>query len=229
MRQHQARARRVAEARSGPGTWRAGHCPIAALLDRGLVEAGSVDVVFTDPPYPREYLHTWRELGEFAAVALRPGGAVVALSGQSWLPQVLSALDVPDLQYRWCGAVTLPIIATQVMARRVNTGWKPILMYERSGGVPAVSWLGTDVAAGPARKQQADQFHEWGQAPEAMDAIAKLVRLRPGQVVVAPFAGGGETALAAWRLGCHVAAYDAAPDVAIRLASVTDSVTAIAA
>ena len=61
-----------------------------------------------------------------------------------------------------------------------------------------------------------------------MDSLAAAL-LRPGDRVLDPFAGGGETALSAWRLGCHVSAFDADPDVAYRLESVTDSVTAEAA
>lgn len=225
MREGEARARRVAEARRGTGSWQAGCCPVAKLLERGLVEAGSVDVVFTDPPYPREYLHTWSELGQLAASALRPGGVLTAVSGQSWLPDVFGALDVPGLEYRWTSALRMPGSHVQIWPRHVFTQWKPVLVFQRAGGSPR--WL-KDVFDAPPRQGQADAFHTWGQSPDAMDVLAAAL-LQPGDRVLDPFAGGGETALAAWRLGCHVAAFDAAPDVAVRLASVTESVTARAA
>ena len=49
------------------------------------------------PPYPKEYLHTWAELAEFAAYALRPGGHLLAMSGQMWLPEVMDAMNIPEL------------------------------------------------------------------------------------------------------------------------------------
>ena len=227
MRECEARAHRVEEARRGPGSWQAGCCPVAELLERGLVEAGSVDVVFTDPPYPREYLHTWRELGRLAAAALRPGGVLAAVSGQSWLPDVLRALDVPSLEYRWTSALRMPGSNVQIWPRHVFTQWKPVLVFLRAGG-GSPRWLMKDVFDAPPRQGQADTFHTWGQSPDAMDLLAAAL-LRPGDLVLDPFAGGGETAIAAWRLGCQVAAFDADPDVAYRLGSVTDSVTAMAA
>ena len=43
-----------------------------SLFDRGLVEAGSVDMILTDPPYVRRLLPEWPAIAELAAVALRP-------------------------------------------------------------------------------------------------------------------------------------------------------------
>lgn len=53
------------------------HCGISDLT----IEPDSVDLVFTDPPYPEQFLPCWSELGAFAAKALKPGGLVVAQIG----------------------------------------------------------------------------------------------------------------------------------------------------
>ena len=50
----------------------------------------------------------------------------------------------------------------------------------------------------------------WGQSPAGMDAMAERW-LAPGWSVCDPMAGGGATALAAWRRGCDVLASDIDP------------------
>ncbi len=52
----------------------------------------SVDLIFTDPPYPAEYLPLWSDLALFAARVLKPGRLMVAYSGQYHLLAVLKAL-----------------------------------------------------------------------------------------------------------------------------------------
>jgi 16S rRNA G966 N2-methylase RsmD len=53
----------------------------------------SVDLILTDPPYPKEYLHVWGQLGEVAARILKTTGYLVAYSGQLYFNQAMRALD----------------------------------------------------------------------------------------------------------------------------------------
>jgi 16S rRNA G966 N2-methylase RsmD len=39
----------------------------------------SIDLIFTDPPYGKEYLQLYKELGKLAIRVLRPGGSLVFL------------------------------------------------------------------------------------------------------------------------------------------------------
>ena len=76
------------------------HCAVADLHKH--VAAESIDWIFTDPPYPREYLPCFGELADFAAHALKPGGGLMVMSGQYWLPQVIETLGKQDaLTYWW--------------------------------------------------------------------------------------------------------------------------------
>lgn len=230
-RERKARERRAQEASTGPGSLSLAHCPVAELIPRGIVEPGSVDCVFTDPPYPREFLSAWADLARFAAAALKPGGMLAALSGHSWIPEVLACLDAPGLSYRWTLSLHLPGASAAVVGRRMNTNWKPVFVYHAQR-LPADAGMMPDTIAAPARQRQADLFHNWGQGPGAMDALAKRL-LIPGWRVCDPFGGGGETALAAWRRGCHVLAADADAEAVdtmrATLLSVTESVTPKAA
>ena len=108
-REDAARDRRIAEAAAGPGTWRTAHCAVADLIPSGVVAPSSLDCVFTDPPYERAGLCAWRDLAEFCAGALKPGGQMFALTGRVWLPEVLAALDAPGLRWHWMTGRPVPM------------------------------------------------------------------------------------------------------------------------
>ena len=67
----------------------------------GVVPAGSVDVILTDPPYPMAFIEAWTELKELAIHALKPGGRLIALSGGINLMEVARRLDCPELRFRY--------------------------------------------------------------------------------------------------------------------------------
>ena len=219
-RESATRAARARTAARGPGSWQVQH---AAIQDLD-VEPGSLDVVFTDPPYPAEFLPCWDALATFAATALKPGGVLVALSGQSCLPEVMRRLGVDGLEYRWTLAVDLPGASTTIWPVKVQSNWKPALIYYRP---PFASNAVNDVVKAEHLRNQADNFHEWGQQPGVADGLASRF-IEPGHRVGDPFAGGGEFALAAYLRGAHVLASDSSETAVETLLRVTDSVTAVA-
>jgi hypothetical protein len=152
---------------------------------------GSVDVVLTDPPYPGEFLPLWDDLGAFAARVLRPGGLLVAMSGQTHLPAVFGLLS-QHLPYHWTIAFFMGGAANVVHARNVQTMWKPVLVYGST----------TRRLHDVARSDKADkEHHGWGQSEVGMADLLRLVA-DPGQIICDPFVGGGTTAVVALDLGC---------------------------
>jgi len=148
----------------------------------------SVDLIFTDPPYPREYLPLWRWLGEEASRVLRPGGLCLAMSGQSYLPDIYAALS-SSLEYHWTFLLETPGEKCTIWPRRVSPGWKPVLSYSK--GPYSGPWWGTDVMSSQMNDKR---FHRWGQSESAVCSF--LSRL-PDGVLWEPFCGGGTTA-AVW-------------------------------
>lgn len=53
----------------------------------------SVDFIITDPPYPREYLPLYGNLRDVACRVLKPGGSLIVMCGQSYLPDVIGTLS----------------------------------------------------------------------------------------------------------------------------------------
>src|SRR3990167_209755 len=56
------------------------------------LKPNSIDLILTDPPYPREYLPLWSDLAKEAARVLKPSGFLIAYSGQNNLPKILQDL-----------------------------------------------------------------------------------------------------------------------------------------
>lgn len=181
---------------------------LGSVLDALSLPPCSVDWVVTDPPYIAESLDAWRDLGKVASHVLRPGGALVAMSGQYHLPEVTSLLG-ENLDYLWTIAYLTPGgTATHVFPRKVNSSWKPVLVYGRQGeryGGPAYG----DVARSPVNG--ADKaHHHWGQSESGMSDLMRRF-VEPGQVVLDPFLGGGTTAVVALALGARVLGFDIDP------------------
>ena len=155
------------------------------------VPDGSIDVVLTDPPYPGEFLPLWSDLAIFAKRVLKPDGLLVAMSGQTHLPEVFKRLG-EHLRYRWTIAYIATGHATTIHGRRVHSMWKPVLVYG------ARTRRLYDVARSGAVEKR---YHDWGQSESGMAELLRLVA-DPGQSVCDPFLGGGTTAVVALKHGC---------------------------
>jgi hypothetical protein len=164
----------------------------------------SVALIFTDPPYEKEYLPLWPALGEFATRVLRPGGFLLAYSGQSYLPTVMASLAT-HLEYVWTVAVVGLDKKSVLMHRKFYSRWKPILVFAKPPfkGRDFVD----DVYRGKGPEKDA---HEWQQGlDEALYFIGKFSAV--GELVADPFLGGGTTGEAAVRSGRRFEGYDIDP------------------
>lgn len=175
----------------------------AACVDALSLPAQSVDWIITDPPYPAEYLPVYDDLARVAEHVLKPGGLAVVMVGQTYLPEIMASLN-RHLTYHWTAAYLTPGgQAVQQFARKVNTFWKPVLIY--SAGQSSAGWIG-DVAKSDANDND-KTHHEWGQSGSGMrDLMRRFVK--PGDTVLDPFLGGGTTMVIGLELGCSVIGYD---------------------
>lgn len=163
------------------------------------VADNSLDVILTDPPYPREFLDCWRKLAEFAAKKLKKGGILIAMSGQSYLPDVYKNMTVEGLDYYWTACIHTPGRCVQLREKRLNPHWKPLLIYckGRYGTMEEErTFLKTDVFVSTYADTSAGQeFHEWGQSLPVFEELVKTFTYT-SDVVCDPFLGGGTCAVA---------------------------------
>lgn len=173
-----------------------------ARLDERAIDAGSVDWIITDPPYGAEHLDVYDDLATFALHALRPGGGLLVMTGQAFLPDVLTRLQ-RHLRYNWTLAYRTPGgQAAQAWGRAVQSLWKPLLWFT-IGERPTV-WVSDEVTSASNDKGH----HHWGQSEDGMAAIVEKFTF-PGQMICDPCCGGGTTGAVAVRLGRRFVGLDA--------------------
>lgn len=167
-----------------------------------LADLQGVDAIITDPPYPGEFLPLLDDLAAWSDKVLNEDGVLVVLFGQTYLPEVYRRLD-GHRPYRWTGAYMTPGAGYASMARRVQSNWKPVLVY---GGGDRFS----DVFRSEGTDASAKHLHFWGQDYGAFHQIVERVT-KPGHTVVDPFMGSGTTLAAARALGRHAIGCDIDP------------------
>src|SRR3990170_4767612 len=57
-----------------------------------LIPDKSIDLVLTDPPYPREFMWVWEYLSEHSSRIIQELGWVASYSGSMYLPEVITSL-----------------------------------------------------------------------------------------------------------------------------------------
>ena len=197
------------EARSGASEAPVGHvCDIAALA--GLVGAETVDLVITDPPYEQKSLEVWKHLGAFAAHALKPGGMLIAMSGNRYLPQVMNlTIDGGGgaIQWWWQTAFFMrPGAGTAMFWDRGQfQSWKPLLMFSKGGRALLKDkgfWFKDSLIVEPEAGGSRDG-HPCAQTLSGAGEIVSKFSA-PGDHVCDPFCGGGSVPFAAAVKGCRV-------------------------
>lgn len=161
-----------------------------------LIGPGSVDIIFTDPPYLKDmYQEAFQLLADHAWRLLRPGGWLISYAPQFHLPEVFNILASTGLNYYWTVAQLNNQANCLVFSRHVMAMWKPIVIFAK----PPVSkppHTFCDRISGKAMKR----YHPWEQSiHEALGLMSRFAS--PGDLIVDPFMGSGTVPLAAKLLG----------------------------
>lgn len=207
-KKEQSKAARQTEVRRKAATVSLDETAVRILLhdcaDLLNVPYQAYDWIITDPPYSKEYLHTFETLAAIAAKHLVPGGSLLCMSGQLYLPDVFELLSA-ELDYHWTLAYLTPGgQAAQIFPRRVNTFWKPVLWFTK-GERTVDTWSG-DVSKSQANDND-KSHHHWGQSVSGMhDLMVRFVK--PGDVVLDPFMGAGTTGEVALKLQAKFIGYE---------------------
>ena len=190
-----------AKARTPDSDYGVRHGDIRKWQELGI-EAESVDLIFTDPPYHRETVDLYGHLAAFAKHALKPGGSLVSFCGQIILPTVLDLFS-GQLRYWWvaCCYHTGDTLLRMNEYGIVNV-WKPMVWFVHGTRGDKNTFVDDVVVSKPEKSH-----HKWQQGTiEAEYFIDKLTQ--PDGLIVDPFCGGGTTAVAAARLGRTCLTFD---------------------
>ena len=152
-----------------------------------------IDIIITDPPYPKEYLGLYEDLAAFGKKVLKPGGSLLAMAGVAYLPEVLDLMK-RHMAYHWTVAYNMPGPKLQIWHKKVIASWKPVLWFVK--GKYEGDWI-TDSckSAGPDK-----EHHQWGQSESGMAEIIEKFTY-PGQTILDPLCGAGTTGVVALKMG----------------------------
>lgn len=184
---------------------------VQATCEQLPLRDNSIDMIFTDPPYPAEYLNCYAWLAREAARVLKPGGFVFAMAGGYHLNKIYRMFDaVPALIYFWEFHHRSNGDAPYIWPRFVVAKTKVILAYSKGESLPRIK----SVLSMFESTSKSKKFHAWGQDVESARYYIDYFS-GPDQLILDPFIGGGTTAVACELIGRRWIAFDIDPKALI--------------
>lgn len=168
-----------------------------ALEVSRTLEPGCAQMIFTDPPYPKEFDHVWDDLALIATRLLADGGSLLTLCGHYQVPRVIDALS-RRLDYRWLCIVENGGSQPLMHGWNIKVCFKPILWFTKAAPSRMPNLIRDNFAIKRGTFAEAKRVHGWGQAV-LYEPIQQLTE--PGDVVLDPFCGSGTTLRTAKDLG----------------------------
>lgn len=174
------------------------------------IRANTTDLLFTDPPYDKQSVPLYGELGKLAARVLKPGGSIVMYVGQYHLPQVIESIQsIKDLRYWWMFATKLNHYHGLVHRRQIYSSWKPLLWYVK-GDRPKYS---TDSISDFIQSPEPEKaLYRYEQSVEEAEYIITHLTVE-NQIVFDPLMGSGTTGIAALQMKRKFIGIEYNPDV----------------
>jgi site-specific DNA-methyltransferase (adenine-specific) len=157
-----------------------------------------VNLVLTDPPYPKEYDGIWDSFSDQIPDAMKDNAFLVTLLGHYQLPRVMGACS-KRLNYYWAACLmnsSCPIMH----GYKVKVNWKPALIFRKGAASPRIYWRDRFGSRTQRGLGVAKAAHAWGQV-EAFMAEPMVAFSSLGESVLDPFLGGGTTLRVAKDLG----------------------------
>lgn len=164
----------------------------------------SIDLVFTDPPYLKEYIPLYGWLSKEANRVLKPGGFLLTYVGNYWKYETMLQLG-QHMTYFWDYITYMSNESTIVWPRRTIARHKSILAFVKGQGLPRTNVLSAWVGSGKDKT-----WHVWGQdegtARYYIDCFSSS-----GGTIWEPFCGGGTVPYVCKILGRNFIAFDQDP------------------
>jgi DNA modification methylase len=148
----------------------------------------SVDLIFADPPYPKEYLFCYEILADIAAKKLLVGGSLMTLVASPNFDTIFDILR-SRLNYYWLNCFYQPTVTNtgRYWPKQIYIRWKPVIWFVKGKREP--NGFIQDGVSGAFNDKR---FHKWGQHEQwAFYWIEQLTKKIISAVVLDPFTGGG--------------------------------------
>jgi len=170
-----------------------------------LIDDNSISLVFTDPPYPKEYRYTYDYLASFCPRIMKKGASLMVIAAHFSLEYIVKVFD-GKLKYRWINCMNQFEGSHPRMAMGIEVMWKPILWYVKEAYPQGRGFLrdGIEITGKDGQKKE---LHKWEQDISwAKYYIQKLTN--EGDVVLDPYIGSGTVAQACKELNRNFIGFD---------------------
>jgi len=158
-------------------------------------EPESVDLIITDPPYKREFLHLYGAMAKEAKRILKNGHLLLTLCGHYALDIIIPQMS-QHLTYYWIGGMpnSTGSIARN-FSRQIMCAWKPVLWYSKNKAIDHQFVFDLFKT-----KRIERVLHKWEQPIGWFQYyIEKLTE--KGNLILDPFMGSGTVMMACQNLG----------------------------
>lgn len=158
------------------------------------MDPDSVDLILTDPPYGKEFLSLWGDLGKAAKRVLRPGGFLVSYAPHEHILEAGGSLK-RHLSFYWLLANRQTGQEPRHWQKHIWIRWKPVLVFYKPPMPDDRDWIHDMIQGRPGKKD----LHSWAQGEGEAHYLIKAFS-QPGETVLDPMMGSGTTVRMAWLL-----------------------------
>ena len=167
------------------------------------VKDNSIELIVTDPPYPKKYLEIFEQLAEFASCKLKRGGSLVFYYNRYFLPVTVAMLAKykDQLTYWWTFAVShTGTRRSKIYERNVVVDWKEMLGYVKGKEPLGICEVHDFIQSDRPNKMA----HPWAQSRVEAEYLIKSLTMSKDAVICDPFLGSREFVIPAIKLGRYV-------------------------
>ncbi|MGW8177744.1 MAG: DNA methyltransferase [bacterium] len=153
-----------------------------------------VDLIYTDPPYPREQaIPCFKDLARYAPDLMKRGASLVTIAPHYLLPEVMEILT-PVLKYRWQYIMDQSQGSHPRMAMGIEVLYKPMLHFVKEAYPSGRGFLKDMIVIPEPQKD----MHKWQQHEAWVEYyLTKLTN--EGDIVLDPFMGTATAGVVALR------------------------------
>jgi hypothetical protein len=98
-------------------------------IDPKLIPDGSIELILTDPPYTKETISIYKDLGVFAARTLRDGGSLAVIAGHEVLLKCGNYIEEAGLHYAHEISINHSGNHSMIFKYKIPVFHKPLLLF----------------------------------------------------------------------------------------------------
>jgi len=153
-------------------------------FQQNQITDNSISLIFTDPPYTKEYLYLYEELAKQAIRVLKDGGSLLCYIGHYAIGTIIPMMEKHGLKFHWPIAVIHSGHSSTMWGYKVMVGYKLMLWFTKG------KYEGEFVRDVIKSEFQGKELHEWAQSTKESNYYIKYLTIQ-NEIVYDPFLGQG--------------------------------------